>query len=181
MRIIITLLISFSCFSQLKHTETDFYLENQKVYWQHIYEAPGKNIEEIIKYFEKEVAVNIKLDNFRIIDQTASFTINDDQINYIKYGGTAMGTVLFLGNNFKYLVVIDFKNEKYRVTVKEIFLSNNLIGPGRDSGYFEEYITRKKQTEFTENNLATKGMIYTHKYFIDKFQQNPNETLKKDW
>lgn len=180
-KILLLLLIGFSGFSQIKLPNTDFYLDAGKVYWQHIYEVPGKKTEDLIKYFQKEVMTTIKQDNFQIIDNTASFTINDDRINYKKYGGTSMGVVLFIRDYYKYLVVIDFKEEKYRVTIKEIFIDNKLYNAGQSSGFLEEYITKKKQTLFTTNNLAAVGMGYNDKYFLEKFQFNTNESVKKDW
>jgi len=180
-KIIILLLITFSTLAQIKHPDTDFYLQNGKVYWQHVYEVPGKNTDELIKYFEKEVMINFKQDNFQIIDNTISFTINDDKINFRKYGGTAMGTVLFTLAFYNYLVVIDFKEGKYRVSVKEIFIDNKIFGPGQSSGYLEEFITKKKGSMFTTNGLATTGLIYNHKYFLEKFERNTTESIKKEW
>lgn len=180
-KFILLLLISFASFSQTKLPETDFFLENGKVYWQHIYEVSGKNTEELIKYFQKEVMNNIKQDNFQLLDNTISFEINDDKINFKKYGGTSMGTVMFIQDYFKYLVVINFKDEKYRVTIKDIFIDNKFYGSIHDSGYLEEYITKKKNTLFTTNNLANIGMGYNHKYFLEKFEINNNESIKKDW
>ena len=180
-KFLLLLFIGFSGISQTKHTDTDFYIENGKVYWQHIYNVPGKTSEELIKYFEKEVMINFKQDNFQIIDNTISFTVNDDKINYKKYGGTNMGTVMFVQDYYRYLAVIDFKNEKYRVTIKEIFIDNKFFGMAHSSGYMEEYITKKKQTLFTTNGLATEGLIYIHKYFSEKFERNLNESIKKDW
>lgn len=180
-KIILLLLIGFSSFGQIKHPETDFYLENGKVYWQHVYDVPGKKIDELIKYFEKEVMINFKQDNFQNIENTISFTINDDRVNFRKYGGTAMGTILFIQDYYKYLVVIDFKEEKFRVTVKEIFIDNKIYNVAHSAGYLEEYVTKKKQTLFTTNNLANTGLMYNHKHFLEKFERNLNESIKKEW
>ncbi|MBF2709125.1 hypothetical protein [Flavobacterium soyangense] len=180
-KIVLFLLIGFSSFAQIKLPETNFFLENGKVYWQHVYEVQGKNTEDLIKYFQKEVMTSMKQDNFQIIDNTISFTINDDQINYKKYGGTSMGVVMFVRDYYKYLVVIDFKDEKYRVTVKEIFIDNKLYNAGQSSGFLEEYITKKKNTLFSTNNLVTVGMGYNDKYFLEKFLINTTESIKKDW
>jgi hypothetical protein len=182
MKYILLLLTTFSCLAQIKHPTTEFYLENNKVYWQHIYEVPNKNTEELIKYFQKEVMNNIKLDNFQLLDNTISFEINDDKINFKKYGGTTMGTVMFIMDYYKYLVVIDFKDEKYRVTIKDIFIDNKYFGTSIHSfGYLEEYITKKKNTLFTTNNVTTVGLGYNDKYFLEKFEINLNESTKKDW
>lgn len=180
MKKIILLLISFSAFAQLKHSETDFYLYNGKVYWEHIYVVPNKNTEDLIKYFKKEVITNLQYDNFQLIDNTISFEINDDKVDFKKYGGTTMGTVLFVDSYFKYLAIIDFKDEKYRITLKEIFLDNKNI-MARSQGYFQEYITKKKSTLFTTNNLATKGIIYFDKHFLEKFDNTQHQIKKDDW
>lgn len=177
--ILLLLLFSINCFSQTKQPETNFYLENGKVYWQNIYEVPGKNIDDLIQYFRKEVLTDIKQDNFQIIDNTISFVIDNDKVNFKKYGGTTMGTAIFIQHYYKYLVVIDFKEEKYRVTVKDIFLDNKNIMV-RDSGNFEEYITKKKNTEFTTNSITIKGLQYFHKDFLNKFNIN-TESKKNDW
>jgi hypothetical protein len=179
-KLILVLLISFSGFAQTKHTETNFYLENGKVYWEHVYEVPNKNIDDLIKYFQKEVLTNFKQDNFQLIDNTISFEINDDTVNYKKYGGTNMGTVLFAQYFMKYLVVIDFKDQKYKVIVKEVFLDNKIYGLGHSSGNFSEYITRKSGTAFPTGKLATTGLIYMDKNFLEKF--TVSEQIKdKNW
>lgn len=180
-KIVLLLLMGFSGFSQIKFPNTEFYLENGKVYWQHVYQTPGKKVDDLMKYFQKEVLVNIKLDNFQIIDNTISFTINDDKINFKKYGGTTMGTVMFVQDYYKYLVVIDFKEEKYRITIKDIFIDNKFNGSIHSSGFLEEYITKKKNTLFSTNNLVAVGMGYNDKYFLEKFQINTTESLKKEW
>ncbi len=175
------LIVSISCFAQIKHPDTNFCLENEKVYWQQVYQVPGIKVDSLIQYFQKEVLTNIKQDNFQTIGNTISFEVNDDKVNIKKYGGTTMGSVIFASDYLKYLVVIDFKDEKYRVIVKDIFLDNKLYGIGQDSGDLSEYITKKNKTLFTTNSLANKGLIYFDKHFTEKFERNTNQSLKKDW
>jgi hypothetical protein len=180
-KIILLLLVSFSGFSQIKQSNTDLFLENKKVFWQHIYEVPAKNEDDLIKHFQKEVLTNLKQDNFQLLENVISFEINDDKVDFRKYGGTAMGTVLFATMDMNYLVVIDFKENKYRVTVKEIYLDNKVSGLGHSSGDLTEYITKKKSTAFTENSLATKGIIYFDKHFSEKFDISNKSTKTDNW
>jgi len=180
-KIILLFLVSVSVFSQIKHPETDFYLENAKVYWQHVYAVPGSNTDQLIKYFEKEVLVNFQKNDFQIIDNNIIFNVVDDKVDFRKYGGTTMGSILYIQDYFKYVVVIDFKDEKYRVTIKDIFIDNKINGIAQSSGYLQEYITKKKQTLFTTNNLANTGMIYNHKYFLEKFERNLTTAVKDNW
>jgi hypothetical protein len=177
---IILCLFTGSCFAQTKHPETDFYLENNKMYWEHTYEVLSKSTDDLIKYFQKEVLINIKQDNFQIIDNTISFEVNDDKVNFKKYGGTAMGTAFIAQLFMKYLVVIDFKDNKYRVTVKDIFLDNKEL-QYRMSGDISEFCTKKATTVFLTGKTITTGMIYNHKHFLEKFDIKTNESLKKDW
>ncbi|MFH6966447.1 hypothetical protein [Flavobacterium sp. FlaQc-28] len=152
------------------------------MYWQHIYELPNKNTEEAIKYFQKEVLSNFKQDNFQILDNTISFEISDDKVNFKKYGGTNMGTAFLAQLYMKYLVVIDFKKDKYRVTVKEIFLDNKLYGPGRMSGDISEFCTKKDVTLFMTGKNITTGLTYNDKHFLEKFNIDLTQTTNnKDW
>lgn len=180
-KILLIFLIGFSGIAQIKHPETDFKLFEQKVYWEHIYNAPGKNINELITYFEKEVAQSLTKSNLQIIDSSLSFTINNDFIDFKKYGGTTMGTAIFLRLPMTYIVIVDFKDEKYKVLIKEITLTDDISLPQypRDvdiTGYF----TKKKKSEFGTSSLTNTSIGYYHKYFTDKFAIKNNPT-NKDW
>lgn len=178
-KIIFISLISLQCFSQTKQPDTDFYLDNNKMYWEHIYEVPKNNINELVRYFEKEVLTNIKQDNFKLLENTISFNIADDKVNFKKYGGSQMGTAFIAQLYMNYLVVIDFKENKYKVIVKEIFLDNKLFGMGQMSGDISEFCTKKNVTEFKTNSVILNGLIYDHKHFLEKF--TIQESTKKDW
>lgn len=178
---ILLLLIALSVFSQSKHPENDFYLDNGKMFWEHVYQAPGKSTDDLIKHFQKEVLTNYKQDNLQLIDSTISFEIKNDAVNYKKYGGTTMGTVLFAMMQMNYLVVIDFKDEKYKVIVKEVFLDNMTFGMGHSSGKLEEYATKKSVSAFPTNKLVTTGLSYQHRHFIEKFDIAPQPATNKEW
>jgi len=177
MRTIFLLLfvVSVTCFSQEKHSDTDFYLLDKEVYWMHVYENDSLKKDELIKYFQKEVLTNIKQDNFQIIDNTISFKINDDKVDFKKYGGTSMGTAFIAQLYLTYLVVIDFKDYRYKVTIKDIFLDNKAIGSGSLTGEFHEFVLKNKNTEFLKSNTITKGLIYDHKHFLEKFTINKSK------
>lgn len=177
---ILLLFISFSAFSQTKEPSTNFYIENQKVYWQYVFEVPNKTSNELLALFQKQVITSLKKDNFQIIDKTVSFTVVDDKINYKKYGGTSMGSIIFLHNFVSYLVIIDFKDNKYRITIKDIYLdSKNYMA--LDRGEFENYITKKRNTLFTTNNLAVTALTYYDKQFIEQYSLDTIEKTNNDW
>jgi hypothetical protein len=176
-KLILLFLVCCNGFSQTKQAETDFYLNNNKMYWQHVYETQNKSPDDLIKYFQKEVINNFKQDNFQIIDNTISFEINDDKVNFKKYGGTAMGTAFLAQMYMKYLVVIDFKENKYRVTVKEIFLDNKI----NMSGDISEFCTKKSTTAFMTGSTIVTGLTYDHKHFLEKFDIVAQPKSDNNW
>lgn len=182
-KIILLLLISFNGFSQIKHPESDFNLFEQKVYWEHIYNVPGKNIEELIKYFQKDVLQSLSNNNLQIIDNSLSFSVNNDVVDYKKYGGTTMGTAIFVSYPMNYIVVVDFKDEKYKVVVKEITITGNIItlaGTMISTDDITEYFTKKKKTVFAASSNMNSNISYYDKHFLDKFTIK-NNPVSKDW
>jgi hypothetical protein len=176
-KIILFLLISFNGFSQIKYPDTDFNLFEQKVYWEHIYNIPGKNVDELINYFQKEVTQSLSKKNLQIIDNTLSFTVNNDFVDFKKYGGSIFGTPTFLRFPMSYIVVVDFKNEKYKIMIKEI----NISDPSRSSSNdITEYFTQKNKSEFKTTSVIKNSITYYHKYFSDKFIIT-NTPTNKDW
>lgn len=178
---LLLLLIALPVLSQTKHTENDFVLENGKMYWEHVYHAPGQKSDDLIKHFQKEVLTNYKQDNLQILDNIISFEIRNDIVNFRKYGGTMMGTAIFAQMEINYLVVIDFKDEKYKVIIKDIFLDNKAFGLVHSSGKLEEYTAKKSVSVFQTNNIVTTGLNYQHQHFIEKFDIASAPTIKKDW
>lgn len=180
---ILLLFISFSCFAQIKNPETDFYLENGKVYWEHIYNVPDKGIDELKNYFEKEVVQSLNKSNIQFIENYLSFVVNNDVVDYKKYGGTNAGTAMFVSFPMNYVVIIEFKSEKYKVTIKEIEITGNVItlgGINKSTDNITTYFTKKKGTEFRDGSTLKTSMSYYDKYFNDKFILK-NDSLKKDW
>lgn len=165
---IILLLFPFICLSQIKQNDTNFFIENNKVIWQKVYELPNTSADSVYKIFHKKVFINLKTQNQQYIDNISSFEISDDLVNYKKYGGSNMGTAMYAQYYYNYLVVVEFKENKYRVTIKEINIDNK--SPlARDRGLLEEYITKRKNSEFITNSIAIRGLTYIDKHFTEKF------------
>jgi len=180
-KIILLLLISFNGFSQIKHPETDFNLFEQKMYWEHIYNVPGKKVDELMIYFQKEVAQSLSKNNLQIIDNTLSFAVNNDHVDYKKYGGSSMGTAIFVNYPIDYVVAVDFKDEKYKIIVKEIIVVDNQNNGGISfSGELTEYFTKKKKSIFATSSYMNTNISYYDKYFLDKFTIK-NTPTNKDW
>lgn len=179
MKYLLILLFSINCFSQEKHPDTDFFINNGKVYWEHIFNYSKNDSIELMKRFKKEILLTNKIENLIESENSISFQISDDMPNFRKYGGTSMGTPFIAQMYMKYLVTINFKNEKYRVIVQDIFLDNKAFGGGHMSGFLQEFVGTNKYQNFKKSNALSKGLTYDEKHFIDKFQLNSE--IKKDW
>lgn len=178
-KILLLVLICNSVFAQNKHSETNFFSDNNQVYWMRIYENSNLQREDLMLHFQKEVVTNMKLDNFQVFDNTISFTVLDDKVDFRKYGGTAMGTAFIAQMYMTYLVVIDFKDYRYKVTAKEIFLDNKATGAGSMKGDLSEFILRKRTNEFVNSKIITKGLKFDDLHFTEKF--SIKATKQNDW
>ena len=175
-KIILFLLISLNGFSQIKYPDTDFNLFEQKVYWEHIYNIPGKNVDELINYFQKDVAQSLSKNNLQIIDNTLSFNVNNDYIDFKKYGGSIFGTPPFVRSPMNYIVIVDFKNEKYKIMIKEI----NITDFSYRRNDVTEYFTQKNKSEFRTTSIIKTSITYYQKHFSDKFIIT-NTPTNKGW
>ena len=174
-KLLLLLLITINCFSQEKHPDTDFFINNRKIYWEHVFNFPNKDSISLIKAFKKEILLSIKIENLIESENVISFQISDDMPNFRKYGGTLMGTPFIAQMYMKYLVSVEFKNEKYRVTIKEILLTNK----SNITEFLEYFVSSSSYKNFKNSGILSRGLSYDEKHFIEKFSIN-NE-VKKQW
>tara|TARA_R110001632_G_scaffold137804_2_gene253430 strand:- start:18634 stop:19158 length:525 start_codon:yes stop_codon:yes gene_type:complete len=170
--LLLLLLTSASVYSQ-KYVDSiyNFKIEEGNIIWQKVFKS---DVKELQKTFIKKTITNIKLENLQEIDQTISFNVVDDMIDFKKYGGKTMTTSFHVLGPKNYLVVIDFKEKKYRVTIKQISidLRSNRLGIST----FEDLFYRKKKIKNTKT--SQKDLKYYHRHFIEKFTITDK---KDDW
>jgi hypothetical protein len=155
MRIIILFLfLSLSSFAQFQKTDSvgNFYVINNKLIWQ--------------KYYH--------LDDIDELDQQLKSNDLTNNLNILRFGTSAMSNLLNIaGNNlpmytkkgFKAFVVIDIKNDSYRVSIKDITFPDfveeryySYYGPKTTSGgSLDYYILRQDET--IKRNNATLNVL----------------------
>ena len=141
------------------------------IIWQKVFTSNSKDLK---KAFRKSVITNLKFENLQEIDDTFSFSVNNDMIDFKKYGGKTMTTTFHVQEPKDYLVVIDFKKNKYRVSIKSISVNFEKSNQGVFS--FEELICRKKSIKNNKRNK--KDLLYYEKHFTEKFTITDK---KDDW
>ena len=146
-------------------------VDNSQIVWQKVFSS---DIDDLQNSFKKEVVTNLQLENLQELGNTISFTVKNENIDFKKYGGTWGGTAAFIKYPHNFLVVIDFKENRYRVTIKLIKIDFS----SEDLGIIDLETFLLKKGKLKNNKLSKVSLSYYHKHFSDKF------TLKQindDW
>jgi len=120
-------------------------VENGKLVWQKIYET------ELTK---KQLTQNIKNSgNFKNLESNESgiiAEITNLTLDYKGYGSSEMSTPMYIArNSLNSIVQIEFKENKYRVTIKNIKLTRNYGGALSSQGEMtdlEVFALKKRNT-----------------------------------
>lgn len=181
MKTIITfLLFSLCCFSQIKHDKFDFFNHNNEVYWQKTFNKENTSKESLFTIFEQYIIKNIKHDNLRTSENTLTFVVKEVKLNPKDFGYKAMTTPIFVQSFQEYLCVVDFKDNKYRITIKNISFTNNQLGLGYFNDKLEELVIDKKKNNFkihknTDISFDILEKFYTNTYNPDKITLTSND------
>lgn len=165
-------LLSTYCFSQ-KYVDTlyNFKVDNGNIIWQKVFETKEFNPK---KQFIKQTITNLKFNNLQEIDNSISFSVTEDYIDFKKYGGSAFTTTFHVQEPKEYLAVIDFKKNKYRVTIKQITV--DYINSFKHKSPLSDVIIKKKKIRNNKRNK--KDLNYYQKHFIEQFTI---KAKKDDW
>lgn len=158
--IIVLLLIGLNVSSQIKDT-LNFTTIDKDIVWQKIFENKSENL---LIYFKKTIISNIKTDNLQEIDNRLSFEIQGDNVDTKKYGGTWGNTLIPLKFPLSYLVLIDFKENKYRVTVKSI-----IADYGMQLGHVKFSDVLLRNGEISNKKIIIGGLNFLDKHLTEKF------------
>ena len=156
----------------------NFYLEDDKLVWRYIYERPGMSEDSIRRMIYR----NISMDNsLRILDSSSDFILEMKEKVFDDWGTLHSGRV-----------VIEVKNEKYRVNLSGTRFyfgakqksQNALLGL---TAAQEPYNGRSMEDNYLKNgvinvkNPSKRFEEYNQRY-IKGFEYKPNGSAKsKDW
>jgi hypothetical protein len=111
------LIISNLALSQNKNLAVEnFLIESSQVIWQKTFETELSK-EDIID----KIKTSGNFENINISDYKLTAEIKELSIDYKGYGESEMSTPMYLSRSFvKAFYIFEFKDKKYRVTVKNI-------------------------------------------------------------
>lgn len=173
----IILLLTFTGNGQNVSKE-NFMLENSQVYWQKVFPRENLRTDSLKTLFEVAVLPKIKHTKLDRKPVQLSFDVEDGAIDYKRYGGRNFSTRVFAKQAHLYHVVVEFKDERYRVTISQIqSISDKVISVNEP---IEEAITKKGET-FLQSKLVENGLHIMNLYFTEKFTIPQYVKQKTDW
>lgn len=176
MKFIIALLstVILTTHAQTKHLQSDFFLNNTQLYWQHVFEAPNASKEEINTLSNQLFSESRLHSDLTTAENYLAFTIDQEALNYKKYGGKEMTVPMILRGEMSYRAIIEIQDYKYRVTVKEVYFRNQ-TQPILDGSL---QLVAVKKDRFRTNNQVLEILDFCQKHFIDKFTLKTQEDPK---
>lgn len=142
---IIVFLTSVICYAQNLYTY--FKIDNGQLVYERIYNIDSIAAGKIDTLLQQQLPTAKGITNVQSNNGAITCSIVDLIVNYKKYGGTAMGTAMFLNDPFTANVSIQIKEGKYKITVTNIVF--NLVVP---TAYGISHVKQAAETTFLKNS-----------------------------
>ena len=189
-KILITLsiiIISYTSYSQDGNTSVEgFVIENNGVVYKKVFELPDQSETELKKNILSFISKVPNVSNVRIVGDEIFGDISNLKVNYKKYGGSYMSTLILLNHSMFGKLIVQTKDTKYRVLIKDIYfiddvslLSMNSKKEMDNRTDFTDFITKNGRSEFRSSNTIIKGIGYMNSYFSELFIYST--TTKENW
>lgn len=154
-------------FANFIFSQTNFKLENFQIVWEKVYEKADTGKEDISTFIQSEILV-FNPQNINVTPDRISFKIDDDKLNLIKLGRKPMSTPMQCTRNFDYVIFIDLKDNKYRVSITSLVIDDKESN-GNLSGSFEELFTKKSGSEFRTGSGVKDALNLFDRHFKEKY------------
>lgn len=156
-----------------------FKISNGKLIWQKVYECKD-SINQIVSNLKRGGI----LKGIEISDGTVTGSLKNIDSDYKGAGFSRGLTPMYLiSDRLTCFVLIEFKKEKYRVTIKNMQLINVLESPINKIGEsepIESYALKKKNTAFKDTFLKDAATILNYT-FNKIFDTNKNSENDDNW
>jgi hypothetical protein len=175
-----TILLFFTLIINNFHqTENEnFLIDNDEVVWLKVYETDltKETLIEKIRYTGK-------FENVSVSEDKLTAEIKDLSVDYKGYGESEMSTPMYLSRSYvKAFCTVEFKDKKYRVTVKNIkFVQkyDDALSKMGEVTDIEDFALSKKNTEFKSGFLKKPSKILN--YTFTKLTEFKNNIENSKW
>jgi len=153
--------------------EQVFKISDGKLIWQKVYECKD-SINQIVSNLKRGGSLR----GIDVTDNVATGSLKDIEVDY-KGAGFSRGTlpIYITSHHLSCFVVIDFKKGKYRITIKNIQLTDvpeGSINKFGESEPIETYALKNKNTEFRDLFIKAPATILNYT-FNKIFEQTAKE------
>lgn len=166
--------------SVLVRAQTDtmnFHLKDGNIVFENIYEFPNYSKDSLKNNLAKFLQFTSSIGDLKEISDGFTGTIKGLKINYKKYGGKYMSTWIILNHSMFGNFIIEIKEGKYRLIIKDIYFIDDVSlaaldtkNPDFNKTNFSEIATRKNRTRFGIDRIVIKGLEYMKKDLTEKFK-----------
>lgn len=156
--------------------------EDSKLIYQNIFTNDSIiTVSDIYNFLNKKS--NLK--NLIKGENSLSGEIFDMVVDYKKYGGTYMNSLILLNHKMSGNFIIELKDNRYRLTIKNIkFLDDfslysiNTYKESDNLTYLEEMVVNKKKVAIKNTRTILQGLQYLDSHFTDFFK---HRSVSNDW
>ncbi|MDG4946231.1 hypothetical protein NMK71_07385 [Weeksellaceae bacterium KMM 9713] len=168
MKILLAFILSSFCILNAYAQTDNFNIENGQVVWQKVFNT-DQSKEELINKIQRTGIFQNLSDNGDIL--TAE--IQQLSLDFIGFGETEFSTPIYIARNYvNAFTLIELREERYRVTIKNIMLTQkyeDALSKEGEVTALEVYALRKRNTEFKPGflKLPSKIINYTFQNIAD--------------
>lgn len=173
------LLISIISFNLFTYSQNNLIVNNNSISWQHVYDLDSVTTTKLVKTLNTIPSIK----NIQYFDNQISAEIEGAKIDYEKYGGKTLTTLTILNYNFDAKVIIDIKENKYRVTVLNMLFTDNWSVASQNTftntrpEKLSDYVL-KKDGSFKKGKTYTNGLSYLDQDLLNMFTYTKSDN---DW
>ena len=110
------IVVSLQSYSQDGNTSIEgFLIENNGVVYKKVFELPNQSETELKKNILSFISKVPNVSNVRIVGDEIFGDITNLKVNYKKYGGSYMSTLIILNHSMFSKLIVQTKENKYRV------------------------------------------------------------------
>jgi len=169
------LIYIFILFPVIAFAQSNFLLKENRLIWQKVYEEKATP-----ELFKNHLLQNLEFGYIEVMDDKIIATINNLKIDYKGYGTSELFTSMYIArNNYDALAIIEFKENRYRITIKDIMAiadySDGLTEQGEKT-QLERFATNRKG--FKKRFIEKDALIFD--YTFNKLFK-PKQQSDNDW
>lgn len=179
MKKIFSLLLVVSPFVLWSQTFSNFQLLNEHVYYVKVFELPGRGQDSLMQQLGLFLPQVPYVSNVRALEDGFTGSISNMKIDY--------PTALYLHDLVNANFIVQVKEGKYRLIVKDVHLSNddNIMDDNNSIKDFSKLVTRRPNVkeprrEFANTWVARESMEQLHLELAENFELQ-NELFSDDW